>query len=139
MPTLNLFNQNYITNVSLYGLKDLQQSSVTELTLYQPLKDKPEYDNWPPQIKNTGDYDLILPNGSSKTSVAISSDAPVFAYVLNSSYSAATSWTKEEWESKEYYYVDKSSGKFLSLGPDNNIPKNSTFQKMSPIQETVIV
>ncbi len=62
----------------------------------------PEYSSaWNKYIKNTGDYDLILPNGSSKTSVAISSDAPVFAYVINSSYSAATSWTKEEWESKE--------------------------------------
>ena len=52
VPALNLYNQNYITNVSLYGLKGLQQSSVTELTLYQPLKDTPEYGNCPPQIGN---------------------------------------------------------------------------------------
>lgn len=90
---------------------------------------------WNKYDKNTGDYDLILPNGSSKTSVAISSDAPVFAYMLSSTSSAsnASNWkTVEDWESKDWIYVNRTAGKFLSFSPTDHSPKKFDFSADAP-------
>lgn len=88
---------------------------------------------WNKYVKNTGDYDLILPNGSSKTSVAISSDAPVFAYMLSSNQTAASNWkTVEDWESQDWIYVNRTAGKFLSFSPTDHSPKKFDFSADAP-------
>ncbi len=58
---------------------------------------------------NTGDYDLIIPNGSSKTSVGISSDAPVFVQTLVTSrpYSECSQWSPEKWEFNRKHFGEK--------------------------------
>ena len=50
--------------------------------------------------QNTGNYDLILSNGSEKDSVAISSDAPVFVQTMVTSkdYSTVKNWSTDKWE-----------------------------------------
>ena len=51
-------------------------------------------------FKNTGLYDFILANGSSKKSVVVSSDAPVFVHTLVSSYAYdfCKNWDIDDWE-----------------------------------------
>ena len=50
--------------------------------------------------QNSGNYDLILPNGSEKDSIAISSDAPVYVstMVTSKEYSKIQNWKKDTWE-----------------------------------------
>ena len=50
--------------------------------------------------KNTGIYDLVLPNGNSKDSVAIQSDAPVLVQTLITpvSYNECKDWSTDKWD-----------------------------------------
>ena len=50
--------------------------------------------------QNSGSYDFLLANGSSKESVVVSSDAPVFVYTLvtQNSYDEIKDWSREDWE-----------------------------------------
>ena len=51
-------------------------------------------------FKNSGKYDYILANGSSKSSVVVSSDAPVFVHTVVTTYPYDTCqyWTVDDWE-----------------------------------------
>ena len=59
--------------------------------------------------RNSGTYDFILPNGSSKTSIVVSSDAPTFVHTLATykPYSECKDWTVEEWEHHHSHFGDK--------------------------------
>ena len=48
----------------------------------------------------TGNYDLLMSNGTSNSSVAIQSDAPVFVHTLTTKrpYEECKNWTAEKWE-----------------------------------------
>lgn len=63
-----------------------------------------DVDTW-----NSGDYDFISPNGTSKTSVVVSSDAPVFIHTLATAkpYSECKDWSVEEWEHHHIHFGDK--------------------------------
>ena len=58
------------------------------------------YYNNSSNFSNSGKYDYILPNGSAKDSVVISSDAPVYVHTVVSSYPYETckNWTVDDWE-----------------------------------------
>ncbi|MBB5225489.1 hypothetical protein DYE50_03485 [Treponema ruminis] len=60
-------------------------------------------------VQNTGNYDLILANGSSKDSVAISSDAPVFVQTLTTKYSyeECKSWDINKWQRNRRHIGEK--------------------------------
>ena len=49
---------------------------------------------------NSGNYDLMFPNGSSNSSVAIQSDAPVFVQTLvtDISYDECKDWSTDKWD-----------------------------------------
>lgn len=51
-------------------------------------------------FSNSGSYDFLLPNGSSKDSVIISSDAPVLVHTLVSTYpyDICKNWNVDDWE-----------------------------------------
>ncbi len=75
--------------------------------------------------KGSGNYDLLMANGSSKTSVAVSSDAPVFVHTLVTSkdYESCKNWTEYEWE-----FHKKSVGDtFLSFSSSNRNPQKYTI------------
>ncbi len=75
--------------------------------------------------KGSGNYDLLMANGSSKTSVAVSSDAPVFVHTLVTSkdYESCKNWTEYEWE-----FHKKSVGDtFLSFSSSNSNPQKYTI------------
>lgn len=71
--------------------------------------------------KSSGTYDLLLQNGTSKTSVAVQSDAPVFVHTLitDRSYSECIKWTTSDWE----YYTKHVGDKCLSFAADDHNPK----------------
>ena len=50
--------------------------------------------------KGSGEYDLLMANGTSTKSVAIQSDAPVFVHTLTTKrpYEECKDWTAEKWE-----------------------------------------
>lgn len=50
--------------------------------------------------KNTGKYDYIMANGTSTSSIIVSSDAPVFIHTMitSNSYDECKNWTVYEWE-----------------------------------------
>ena len=56
-----------------------------------------------------GKYDLLLANGNSNDSVAISSDGPVFIHTLVTTkpYSECSSWNVIEWETNHKHIGDK--------------------------------
>ncbi len=67
---------------------------------------------------STGDYDLLMANGTSTSSVAISSDKPVFAHTLvtSKSYDECKNWSVGEWE-----YFNKDIGnKYLDFTTNHN-------------------
>ncbi len=66
--------------------------------------------------QNSGTYDLLLPNGSSNSSVAIQSDAPVFVQTLvtNVSYNECKDWTTDEWD----FYKKAVDERILSFSAD---------------------
>ncbi len=49
---------------------------------------------------NTGDYDYVIPYGSDKSALIVSSDAPVLMHTVASSrpYEEACTWSEDEWE-----------------------------------------
>ena len=59
--------------------------------------------------RNTKEYDYIIANGSSKDSVVVSSDAPVFVHTLVTSkaYDECKDWSIEEWEHHRKHIGDK--------------------------------
>lgn len=60
-------------------------------------------------VQNTGEYDYIIANGSSKDSVVVSSDAPAFVHTLvtGKTYEECKDWTIEEWEHHRRHIGDK--------------------------------
>ena len=50
--------------------------------------------------QNSGEYDILLANGTSNSSVSVASDAPVFVHTLvtKKPYSVCSTWSIEEWE-----------------------------------------
>lgn len=75
---------------------------------------------------SSGDYDLFYQNGSSKTSFAVQSDAPVYIQtrVTDYPYSECKDWTATEWQ----YYTKHFGEKYYEFSKDipadttNNIP-----------------
>ncbi len=59
--------------------------------------------------KNSRDYDYILNNGSSKSTVLVASDAPTFVHTLvtKRSLSECQDWTVDEWEHNHKHIGDK--------------------------------
>ena len=70
---------------------------------------------------SSGTYDLLWQNGSSKISVAIQSDAPVFVHTLitDRPYSECVKWTATDWE----YYTKHVGDKYLSFADDDHNPR----------------
>jgi hypothetical protein len=84
------------------------------------------YDNSVPRYyyygsQNTGDYDLILANGSSKDSVAISSDAPVFVQTLTTKYTyeECKTWSRQKWQRNRRHIGEK----VIQFDADNHAAK----------------
>lgn len=84
------------------------------------------YDNSVPRYyyygsQNTGDYDLILANGSSKDSVAISSDAPVFVQTLTTKYAyeECKTWDRQKWQRNRRHIGEK----IIQFDEDNHAAK----------------
>ncbi len=96
-----------ITNLDLnnYGLNE--GSFVKVYTVYSNVPSKTMY--YYTGSKGSGEYDLLLANGNSKSSVAVSSDAPVLlrTLVTSFSYSECCDWTAEEWEQDVRKCVDE--------------------------------
>ena len=71
--------------------------------------------------KSSGNYDLLWQNGSSKTSVAIQSDAPVFAHTLitDRPYSECVKWTATDWE----YYTKHAGDNYIIFAEDDKNPR----------------
>ena len=76
----------------------------------------------------TGDYDLLMKNGQSTSTLAVQSDAPVFVHTLvtKQPYSKCKNWSAEKWE-----YLHKHIGeKYLDFSSTEhtarryNIPVN---------------
>ena len=74
--------------------------------------------------KNTKEYDYIIANGSSKESVVVSSDAPVFVHTLvtKNTYEECKDWSAEEWEHHRRHVGDK----FMSF-TTGSLPKTYTI------------
>ena len=66
--------------------------------------------------QNSGTYDLVLPNGNSKSSVVIQSDAPVFVQTLvtNVSYNECKDWPTDKWD----FYKKPVDERILSFSAD---------------------
>lgn len=75
--------------------------------------------------KNSGDYDYIIKNGSSKTSVLIASDAPTFVHTLVTKYpmSECQNWSVERWEHNHKHIGDKQ----ISFTAENTTAKKYTI------------
>ena len=72
--------------------------------------------------RNSGNYDLIIPNGSSKSSVAVSSDQPVFVQTIVSvkDYDTCKSWSAATWLSNFPKHIGDS---VLDFSPSDHSPK----------------
>ena len=71
--------------------------------------------------KSSGEYDLLFTNGSSKTSVAIQSDAPVFVHTVTTEkpYSECKDWSAEDWE----FFKKHIGDKYITFSADEHNPK----------------
>lgn len=71
--------------------------------------------------KSSGEYDLLFTNGSSKTSVAIQSDAPVFVHTVATEkpYSECKDWSAEDWE----FFKKHIGDKYITFSADEHNPK----------------
>ena len=65
---------------------------------------------------SSGDYDFLIPNGTSKTSVVVCSDQPVLVHTMATScpYEVCKDWSIETWE----YYKSECGVKYLAFSPD---------------------
>ena len=72
--------------------------------------------------KSSGNYDFIIPNGSSKSSVAVSSDQPVFVQTIVTvkDYDTCKSWDTAKWEENFPKHVGDS---VLDFSPSDHSPK----------------
>ena len=79
--------------------------------------------------QNSGKYDFILPNGSEKDSVAISSDAPVLVTIYSTpkKLSDIQNWKADDWEFRAYI-VDEEVLSFNS----NSRPEKYKIKKAIP-------
>ena len=70
----------------------------------------------------SGDYDLLMPNASSKKSVIICSDAPVYVHTLvtKCSYEKCKDWDSSNWE----YYKEDIGKKILNFSADKEVGDN---------------
>ena len=71
------------------------------------------------------DYDLMIPNGSSKKSIGISSNAPVMVHTLvtKTPYSECKDWSIQEWE----HYKKTLGQKELQFSSTDYSPKRYTI------------
>ena len=71
--------------------------------------------------KSSGEYDLLWPTGSTKTSFAIQSDAPVFVHTLTTekSYSECKDWSAKDWE----FFKKHIGDKYLTFSSTEHNPK----------------
>ena len=76
--------------------------------------------------KSSGSYDFILKNGSSISSVVVSSDQPVFVYTLVTvkDYATCSTWDTATWESKFLKHVGDT---VLDFSPSDHSPKRYTI------------
>ena len=102
------------SGLTKYKFNSIPSDIFIKIFRYDSDEKKTDYDTYSPLYYytgawNTGDYDLIIPNGSSKTSVGISSDAPVFVQTLVTSrpYSECSQWTPEKWEFNRRHFGEK--------------------------------
>ena len=70
----------------------------------------------------SGDYDLLMPNASSKKSVIICSDAPVYIHTLVTKcpYETCKDWDASVWE----YYKDDIGKRILNFTADKEVGGN---------------
>ena len=82
-----------------------------------------DYYSYPatPDSTHTKEYDLMIPNGTSKQSVAICSNAPVMVHtvITKAPYSECKDWCIEEWE----LYKKTLNQQELSFSSDDHSPK----------------
>ncbi|MBR6296857.1 MAG: hypothetical protein IKR40_10335 [Treponema sp.] len=69
----------------------------------------------------TGKYNLILANGGSKDSVAVSSDAPVFVHtvITKKPYSVCKTWSAKKWETFQKHCGDM----YMSFSSTDHTPQ----------------
>ncbi len=70
----------------------------------------------------SGDYDLLMPNASSKKSVIICSDAPVYVHTLVTKcpYETCKDWDASTWE----YYKDDIGKRIMNFTADKEVEGN---------------
>ncbi len=80
----------------------------------------------------TGKYNLVLANGGSTDSVAVSSDAPVFVHTLitKKAYNECKNWSATEWET----FKRHSGDKYMSFSGSDHTPQRYDIP-MSEINE----
>ena len=91
---------------------------------YVPYASVPLYCYTGPE-SNSGDYDLVLPNGNSNSSVAIQSDAPVFVQTLvtDISYDECKDWSTDQWD----FFKKPLNELVLQFSDTDHSPKRYTI------------
>ena len=116
-----MINGNAYVNI---GVEDAQGNKTQEYAISEVLDPI-----WTEIKLNSGLYDLMIPNGNSKTSFAISSDAPVYVYTLHlrkdTDYS---SWILKDWEDHMEHYgydpsVEECGFTYLDFSDSDYTPK----------------
>ena len=75
--------------------------------------------------KNSGDYDYVIKNGASKSSVLVASDAPTFVHTIVTKYplSECQNWSVDRWEHNHKHFGDK----YMTFPTENPIAKKYTI------------
>ncbi len=83
--------------------------------------------------ESTSEHDFMTKNATSKKSVVISSDQPVFVhtFITNETYEKCNSWSAERW----YQFEDELDGKVMNFNPENPIPLNYTINSYYSIND----
>ena len=86
-----MINGNAYLNIGIEDAQGNKNSAYVISEVLDPI--------WTDIKINSGLYDIMIPNGNSKTSFAISSDAPLYVYTLHLRRTVDySSWTLEDWE-----------------------------------------
>ena len=108
---------NVSGKVIAFGGRKLEKNEfyrILATSSYNNYKASPQYYYF--GVQNTGAYDGILFNGTSTSSVFISSDAPVFVHTLvtNKPYAECSEWDEDFWEQ----FTQELNPKQLNFSPE---------------------